>query len=176
VHLNPGIYSSIAITCKTEFSPGIYWIAGNLDFGQNLSVTGTGGVMFVMTGSSGSITINSNSQVALSGISAATLTGSYGYSASDAAKMANMLIWDTNSNTAMTFNGNSNLAFNGIMYIPKRDVTFNGNSTLDAANCLMVAANTIKVTGNFSISNFCYNSGGSAMSIGGTGATVKLVA
>ena len=175
VRLNPGVYSSISIACKTEFSPGIYWISGNLDFGQNLPVTGTGGVMFVMTGTSGSISINSNSQVALSGISAATLTGAYGYSSADADKLAGMLLWDPNSTAAMTFNGNSGLYFSGIFYIPKRDVTFNGTSSLAANNCLMVAANTIKITGNFSLNNFCVTTGGSAMSVGGTGATVKLV-
>jgi hypothetical protein len=176
VHLSPGVYSSIAIACKTEFSPGIYWISGNLDFGQNLAVTGTGGVMFVMTGSSSSITINSNSMVALTGISASTLTGTYGYSADDADKLAGMLIYDPNSTTAMTFNGNSSLYFSGIFYMPKRDVTFNGTSSLAANNCVMVAANTIKITGNFSLNNFCVTTGVSALSIGGTGATVKLVA
>lgn len=177
VHLSPGVYGSIAISCKTEFAPGIYWISGNLDFGQNLTVTGTGGVMFVMTGSAGSISINSNSQVSLSGITAATLTGSYGYSAADADKIAGMMVFDPNSTTAMTFNGNSNLFMSGIFYMPKRDITFNGNSTVttDSTNCLMVAANTIKITGNFSLNNFCVTTGGSALSIGGTGASVKLV-
>jgi hypothetical protein len=66
----------------------------------------------------------------------------------------------------------------GIMYMPKREVTFNGNSsvTTTSNNCLMVAADTIKITGNFSLNNFCVTTGSSALSIGGTGSVVKLVA
>jgi hypothetical protein len=40
----------------------------------------------------------------------------------------------------------------------------------------MIAAKTLKITGNFSLNNFCVTTGGSAMSVGGTAAQVKLVA
>ena len=131
--------------------------------------------MFVLTSSAGTIHINSNSNVTLSGISAATLMNNYGYSSDDAAKLAGMLIWDPDSTSAFQLNGNSTLHLSGIMYMPNRDATFNGNSSA-AGNCIMVATKTIKINGNFNLSNFCVSTGGSAMSIGGTTASVKLVA
>jgi Flp pilus assembly protein TadG len=179
VHLLPGIYGSLEIICPTVFEPGIYFVSGNLDFGQNQTVTGTGGVMFVLTGSSGSIGINSNSNVTLSGISGNTLINDYGYSSDDAAKLAGMLIYDPDSTAEMRWNGNANLHFSGIMYMPNRDATFNGNAsetTPSAGSCVMIAAKTLKITGNFSLNNFCVTTGGSAMSVGGTAAQVKLVA
>ena len=130
--------------------------------------------MFVETGSAGAIHINSNSNVTLSGISADTLINSYGYSSDDAAKLAGMLIWDPDSTSAFQMNGNSTLHLSGIMYMPNRDATFNGNSSA-SGNCIMVATKTIKINGNFNLSNFCVSTGGSAMSIGGTTASVKLV-
>jgi Flp pilus assembly protein TadG len=175
IHLTPGVYSSLTIACTTEFSPGVYFVSGSVDFGQNQTVTGTGGVMFVLTGSAGAIHVNSNSNVTLAGISANTLINNYGYSSADAAKLAGMLIWDPDSTSAFTMNGNSTLHLSGIMYMPNREATFNGNSTA-SGNCMMVAAKTLKIEGNFSLNNFCVTTGGSAMSIGGTAAEVKLVA
>jgi hypothetical protein len=52
---------------------------------------------------------------------------------------------------------------------------FNGNSTA-SGNCIMIAADRIKIDGNFSLNNFCVTTGGSAMSIGGTNTGVRLVA
>lgn len=175
VTVSPGIYASLTLNCPTIFTPGIYFVSGSLDFGQNQTVKGTGGVMFVLTGSAGDIHINSNSNVTLSGISGNTLINDYGYSAEQAAKLAGMLIWDPNSTNAMTWNGNASLHFSGIMYMPERDLTFNGNAG-EEGSCIMVAAKTLKITGNFSLKNFCVTTGGSAMSIGGTAAQVKLVA
>jgi Flp pilus assembly protein TadG len=179
VHLLPGIYASLPIACPTVFEPGIYFVSGSLDFGQNQSVTGTGGVMFVLTGSSGSIAINADSNVTLAGISGNTLIDDYGYTSDQAAKLAGMLIYDPNSTDEMRWNGNANLHFSGIMYMPNRDATFNGNAnetTPSAGSCVMIAAKTLKITGNFSLNNFCVTTGGSAMSVGGTAAQVKLVA
>jgi len=175
VYLSPGTYTSISVACPTVFSPGIYFISGDLDFGQNQPVTATGGVMFVMLGNSSAIRVNSNSTVTLSGIEAATLSGTYGYSAEEAAKLSGMLFWDTHSSADFSLNGNSELHLSGAMYMPHREATFNGNSTADG-NCMMIAADKIKIEGNFSITNFCVTTGGSAMSIGGTVGTVKLVA
>ncbi|MGX7895199.1 pilus assembly protein TadG-related protein [Tsuneonella sp. HG222] len=178
VHLSPGIYPSLHITCATVFEPGVYFVDGLFDLGQNKSVTGTGGVMFVLTSASGSTHVNADSTVNLSGISESMLINTYGYSTEDAAKMAGMLIWDPDSTSAMTINGNAQMVLNGILYMPQRDMTFNGNGTAGSASgsCMMVAADMIKLTGNFSVSNFCVTTGASAMSIGGTSKAVKLVA
>jgi len=176
VYLSPGIYSSIPIACPTVFSPGIYWVSGSLDFGQNQAVTSTGGVMFVITGSSGTIHINSNSTVTLNGITSSQLTGTYGVSADDASKLAGMLIFDKNSTEAFDVNGNSAIKLGGTLYIPNRDVRMNGNGAA-AGVCMMIAARTITFLGNFNLDNLCVPSNAnSSISIGGGAASVKLVA
>lgn len=172
--LQPGAYTSISIGCQTQFQPGIYFISGSLDFGQNQTVTGSD-VMFVMTSASGNIKINSNSVVDLRGITAATLTSSYGYTSAEATKLAGMLFWDKDSTGAFDMNGNASVKIDGLMYMPKRDATFNGNVSAATGGCMMVASNTLTIIGNFNITNFCAPTGSSAMAIGGGTATVKLV-
>lgn len=176
VYLNPGIYSSIPIACPTVFNQGVYWLSGDLDFGQNQVVTGTGGVLFVMTGTSGSIHINSNSNVILNGITSSQLTGDYSVSADDASKMAGMLIFDKNSTKSFTINGNSNVKLGGTLYTPGRDVKMNGNGAA-AGVCMMVASRTLEFLGNFNLDNICVPSNASgSINIGGGAASVKLVA
>lgn len=176
VRLQPGVYTDIAIICPTIFHQGIYWISGNLDFGQNQVVTGTGGVLFVMTGTAGTIHINSNSNVRLDGISQTQLTTDYGVSASDASKLAGMLLFDKNSTEAMTINGNSDVKLGGTLYVPKRDVKMNGNGAASGV-CMMVASMTLEFLGNFNLDNICVPSNANgAINLGGGAATVKLVA
>ena len=94
VTLLPGIYSSgISVACPTIFTAGVYFVDGGVDYGQNQVVTGTGGVMFVLT-NAGSVHVNSNSNVTLSGITSTTLINDYGYTSDEAAKLAGMLVWD----------------------------------------------------------------------------------
>jgi len=169
----PGVYSSISITCQTIFAPGIYFISGTLDFGQNQTVTGNG-VLFVFTSSSAHSTINSNSVIDISGITKTQLEDDYGYSASYAEKMASMLFWDKQSTSDFTMNGNSAVKLDGTFYMPYRDAKFNGNST-QSGKCIMIAAQTITFLGNDRLDNFCKPNGAGAMVIGGGTATVKLV-
>jgi Flp pilus assembly protein TadG len=172
----PGIYTSISISCTTNFSPGIYFVSGNLDFGQNKTITGSG-VLFVITSPSGNITINSNSDMNISGITAATLTGSYGYSAADAAKLAGMVFWDKESTSDFRMNGNATVKIDGIFYMPNRDTTFNGTASanVNSGKCMMVVSSMMTINGNFNVTNFCTPTGVAAMNIGGGTATVKLV-
>ena len=127
-----------------------------------------------MLGDSSDIHINSNSVVTLSGIDAALLQSDYSYTATNADKLDGMLFWDTNSDQDFTLNGNSELHLSGGFYMPHREATFNGNSTADG-NCMTIAADKIKIEGNFSLSNFCVARGGPGLSIGGTVGTVRLV-
>ncbi len=177
--LQPGIYTDISITCQTTFAPGVYFISGDLNFGKNQSVrtSGVGGVMFVLTGSTRDIIINSDSDVQLTGISKSLLmTPKYNVSESNAQLMAGTLIFDKNSTSTLTINGNSNVKLDGTIYVPNRDVKMNGNGTAASA-CMMVAGSTVEFIGNFNINNICTptNANGN-ISIGGTTTTVKLVA
>ncbi len=171
----PGIYDSIAITCQTEFSPGIYFV-DDIDFGQNQQVNGDG-VLFVITSSSGRIGINSTSHLTLSGISAATLTGApYNFDAAYANKLKSMVFWDKESDEDFTMNGNSAMDIDGTFYMPLRQANFLGDSYA-SGGCMMVAARRIDIQGNFSVSNFCIPDGaGDPLDVGGGTPTVKLVA
>jgi Flp pilus assembly protein TadG len=172
----PGIYDSLVVACQTEFTPGIYFIGGDLDFGQNFVVTGSG-VLFVMTGGGGAIHINANSDITLSGITEATLTGApYNYPDAYAEKVAGMLLFDRVGDDAFTLNGSSVHRFDGTFYMPLRDTTFNGDSYA-AGGCMQFVSRTMEILGNFNITNFCTpsNSNG-GITIGSGTHTVRLVA
>lgn len=170
-----GIYDSIAITCETQFGPGIYFV-NDIDFGQNMVVTGSS-VLFVITSSSGRIGINSNSNLTLSGITAPTLTAApYNYDASYASKLKGMVFWDKESDDDFVMNGNSALHIDGTFYMPYRTANFLGDSYA-SGGCMMVAARKIDIQGNFDVSNFCIpDADGDPMDIGGGTPSVKLVA
>jgi Flp pilus assembly protein TadG len=170
----PGIYTDIDITCDTVFSSGVYFVSGTLDFGNNRTVTGSD-VMFVMTGASGDIRINSNSIVSMSGISASTLETRYSVSASNAAKMKNMLFFDKENTTDFDVNGGANIDLNGILYMPAREVIINGNMST-GTRCIMLVADTFHITGSANLTNFCNPDGGGGIQIGERPATVRLVA
>lgn len=170
----PGVYSSISINCDTQFQSGIYWVSGSIDFGNNRRVTGSD-VLFVMTGSSNDIRINSTSIVTLSGISEATLTGTYGVSAVDAAKMKNMLFFDKDNTSDFDVNGNATLDLNGVLYMPSREVKINGNMS-SGSRCIMLVSDTFWITGSANLTNFCAPDGTGGMQIGERLASVRLVA
>lgn len=170
----PGVYSSINVTCPTQFSSGIYWISGSLDFGQNQPVTGSD-VLFVLTGTSGDIRTNSTSNVTLSGISAATLQTRYGYSAAVAEKLKNMLIFDAKNKNSFDVNGNATIDLNGVLYMPSREVKINGKMS-GSNRCIMLVSDTFWVTGNANLSNFCPPDQAGGIKIGERTATVRLVA
>ncbi|MGI8944407.1 MAG: TadE/TadG family type IV pilus assembly protein [Qipengyuania sp.] len=171
----PGTYANIEITCDTHFSPGVYVVTGNLDLGKGSKVTGSD-VMFVITGSgTEKVHLNADSNVALSGISAATLQNNYGLSAEAAAKLNGMLIYDPVSTAPFRLNGSASLGLNGIVYAPKRDGKFNGNSTI-GGSCMILALKTMEFTGTNDLNSFCLPTGVGGIDIGGTTAQVRLVA
>jgi Flp pilus assembly protein TadG len=170
----PGIYTNININCPTIFAPGIYWVSGSIDFGQNQPVTGSN-VMFVMTGTSGNIHINSNSYVTMSGISQTTLESVYSVPTADAVKMKNMLFFDPSNTSDFDVNGNATLDLNGVLYMPSREVKINGNMS-SGDRCIMIVSDTFWITGSANLTNFCAPDGGGGMQIGERAASVRLVA
>ena len=149
----PGTYTDISIACTTQFQPGIYVINGTIDFSQNKTVTGSN-VLFVMTNANRIANINSNTNIALSGITAALLMSDYSYYPTDAAKLAGMLFFDKNSTDQIKFNGNSTTNFNGIIYMPHRQLWFNGTSSVSGA-CMMLVADKLMLDGTTDLSTFC---------------------
>ncbi len=170
----PGVYSSINVACPTQFSSGIYWISGSIDFGQNMPVTGSD-VLFVLTGTSGNIRTNSTSRVSLSGISANTLQTRYGYSATDAARLKNTLFFDQKNTSSFDINGNATMDLNGVLYMPAREVKINGNMS-SGNRCVMLVSYTFWITGSANLTNFCAPDSDGGMQIGERLATVRLVA
>ena len=167
----PGTYSTIQIACTTEFQPGIYLI-DDIDFGQNLTVTGDG-VMFVIR-NAGGMHVNSQSVVTLSGISKDMLIDTYGYSEADASKLASMVIFDQDTTAQFKLNGTADVFFHGIIYMPNREIWFNGTATA-TGECMMLVANMVTFTGTVDLDNFCLPSGSSVPNAGGSEDEVKLV-
>ncbi len=173
--LLPGTYGDITITCDTSFSPGVYVVTGTLDFGQNNSVTGSD-VLFVLKGAgSEKFKLNAKSKVNLTGIKESTLTNSYAMSSEDAEALAGMIIYDPNSTSDVQINGGADVMFDGIVYIPKRTAKFNGNSSV-SGKCMMLAAGKLEFTGTNDLGSFCVPSGSTAIDIGGSTVSVRLVA
>jgi Flp pilus assembly protein TadG len=149
----PGTYTDISIACQTIFQSGIFVINGTIDFSQNKTVSGAG-VLFVMTNANKINNINSNTNLSFSGITSALLMSDYGYSSTDAAKLAGMLFFDKLSTDQIKFNGNSTTNFNGIIYTPKRTLWFNGTSAVSGA-CMMLVADKLMLDGTTDMSSFC---------------------
>ncbi len=184
VTLEPGAYTSINIACTTNFNPGIYRISGSIDFSQNHIINGNG-VMFVMENANSISNINSNTEITISGISASMLQSTYGYSASDAAKLAGMIMWDALSDSQIKWNGNSVSILNGTLYMPNRPLWFNGTAAV-SGRCMMLVGRTLMFTGTIDLSSFCQTSGSSIFTskpqtvttttTAATAASVRLVA
>lgn len=170
----PGIYTDINITCDTQFSSGVYFISGSIDFGQNRAVTGSD-VMFVMTGTAGDVRINSTSNVTLTGISASTLQTRYGVTAHDATLMNKMLFFDKQNTSDFDINGLATLDLDGILYMPSREVKVNGNMST-GIRCIMLVSDTFWITGSANLTNFCSPTGDGSIEIGNRPASVRLVA
>ena len=159
VTLQPGTYSSIIMACDTFFSPGIYTINNSIDFSNNRSITGTD-VMFIMKTANNISNINSNTNIFLGGISASTLTGTYGYSTANANKLAGMLFWDPLSTDQVKFNGNAVAKMNGAIYMPNRQIIFQGNVSV-SGYCMMVIGDKVTFTGSNDVTSFCQTAGAS---------------
>jgi Flp pilus assembly protein TadG len=170
----PGIYTNISINCDTQFQSGVYFVSGSIDFGNNRLVTGSD-VLFVMTGVSGNIRINSTSRVTLSGITPATLTSRYGLTDSQAEKLDKMLFFDKENDSEFDINGTATLDLDGVLYMPKREVKINGTMS-QGSRCIMLVADTFWITGSANLTNFCPPNPGSSLQIGNRPASVRLVA
>ena len=173
--LLPGTYSNITIGCNTTFNPGVYVITGVLDFGQNHTVRGNN-VMFVLTGETNEQwKINSQSIVNFTGITYDQLVNEYDVSEADAEILNGMILYDPNSTSNVTINGDADTIFDGVLYMPNRFAKFNGSSTI-SGSCMMIAAGTIELTGSATVESLCMPENVTSFEIGGTTISVRLVA
>lgn len=155
----PGTYTGgLSVRCKTTFAGGIYVISGgDLDLTGNFTVTGTN-VMFVLKngatlklGGSG----NGNT-LSLTPMQASDFI-SLGYSATQASRYANMLIFEDRNNNPPgdhIINGNSTSLFQGTIYLPDGTARLNGTSSI-SSTCLQISANKIDIRGNAYLDTRC---------------------
>ena len=172
--LLPGTYENIIVGCDTTFTPGVYVINGNLDFGENHLVQGTN-VLLVFTGEGAErFKLNAKSKVNFTGITYDILVNQYEVEPEDAEVLNGMIIYDPSSTADIAINGGADTIFNGILYMPGRHAKFNGNSTVHGS-CMMLAAGTIELTGNNTIRSLCLPTNVTSFDIGGTTISVRLV-
>jgi len=174
-----GVYENgIDIKCDTVFTGGVYVIRGGkgLNITGNYSVTSSAGVMFVLENGA-DFQISGTPTVNLTAMTSSELDDYV--SASDAEALAGMLIFEARNSSGSTKNkitGNSNTTLNGTIYLPVSGIDFSGTVNV-TSQCLMIAANTITISGNVNMETFCPDGlvEDSFVSPGGE-RTVKLVA
>jgi len=135
---------------------GVYFISGQLKLNGNTSISGTAtfillpGATFKMNGT-GTINIAANASVSTTQLP--TALQPY------ANLLANMALYDQ-SNSAVTFGGNSNIDFKGGMYLPNAAVTFQGNPTINGGTCgNQLIAKSLAFNGNPTL-NFDFKNAG----------------
>lgn len=157
--LLPGTYSDLKLQCNTVMESGIYVIDGG-SFETNAQYTVLGnGVMIVLTNGA-SVTINGGTTVNLTAMTASQLRNTYAsptITSDDADKLEGMLIFEDRSSSnshGSKINGNADTVLNGTIYMPNSNVEFTGTVTV-TSQCLMIAANTVTLLGNATMSTFC---------------------
>ncbi|MBF9149963.1 TadE/TadG family type IV pilus assembly protein [Novosphingobium jiangmenense] len=152
----PGTYTGgIKVSCATTFAPGVYIIdGGGVEVSGQYAVVGSG-VMFVLKNGA-YIKINGGSNINLTAIQASELVAR-GVSQTDANALAGMLVFEDRSSTGTSrslINGDAYTVLNGTIYLPNSAMDFTGTATV-TSQCLMIAANTITITGTANMSTFC---------------------
>jgi Flp pilus assembly protein TadG len=174
--MQPGTYSNFRTKCDTTMASGIYVIdGGTLNVSSQYALTGNG-VMFVLKNGAG-IKINGGAAINLTAMTSSQLQEA-GVSAADADKLAGMLIFeDPNSsgNDSDLINGNASTVLNGTVYLSKSELTFEGTASV-TSQCLMLAANTLHISGDTNMTTFCPAGEESEVQVGSLAGTVKLVA
>lgn len=172
----PGTYTDIHVGCTTVFAPGVYVInGGGLKITGQHEVTGSG-VMFVLKNGAW-IDIAGGANINLTAITASQLIAK-GVPESDANKLAGMLVFeDRNSpgSSKTKLNGNANTLLNGTIYLPVSAIDFAGTAGV-SSQCLMIAANTIRLTGTANMATFCPPGLSNSTNVVNLKASVKLVA
>lgn len=154
--VQPGTYTGgIKVSCATTFAPGVYIInGGGVEISGQYSVVGSG-VMFVLKNNA-YIKINGGSNINLTAIQASELE-SRGIPTTTANALAGMLVFEDRSSTGTDrsrINGNSDTVLNGTIYLPNSGIDFTGTAKV-TSQCLMIAANTITISGTANMSTFC---------------------
>ncbi|MES2303167.1 MAG: hypothetical protein V4521_14010 [Pseudomonadota bacterium] len=152
----PGTYvGGIKVSCTTTFGTGVYVIdGGGLEIDGQYAVVGSG-VMFVLKNGA-YIKINGGSNINLTAIQSSDLV-SRGLTATAANALAGMLVFEDRGSTGTDrskINGNASTVLNGTIYLPNSGLDFTGTAKV-SSQCLMIAANTITISGTANMTSFC---------------------
>ncbi|MBA4086687.1 MAG: hypothetical protein C0491_02650 [Novosphingobium sp.] len=152
----PGTYAGgIKVSCATTFAPGVYVIdGGGVEISGQYAVVGSG-VMFVLKNGA-YIKINGGSNINLTAIQASELV-SRGVTETNANALAGMLVFEDRTSTGTDrskINGDSSTVLNGTIYLPNSGIDFTGTAKV-TSQCLMIAADTITISGTANMSSFC---------------------
>jgi Flp pilus assembly protein TadG len=142
--LTPGCYSSLTIKGTATLAPGTYYVTGDIDFGSQANVSGTG-VTIVMTGpngQAGDLKINAQAVLNLSSPSSGTYKGILFYRDRRA------------SNIEIKINGGAQSNLRGALYFPTSDITYAGHAEMNVT-CLQMVGQILKFRGSASITNNC---------------------
>ncbi len=174
--VQPGTFSDIHVGCTTVFAPGVYIIdGGGLKITGQYQVSGSG-VMFVLKNGA-YFDIAGGANINLTAMTTSQLIAK-GVSESQANLLAGMLIFEDRASPGSNktkINGNANTLLNGTIYLPNSAIDFSGTAGV-SSQCLMIAASTIKLTGNANMTTFCPAGMTIDHTVVNLKATVKLVA
>ncbi len=154
--LSPGCYKGMDIKGALTLQPGTYLIdGGTFDVGSQAQLSGTG-VTIILTsataasnpGSIATVNMNGGATVQLS----APTSGTY----------AGILFYQDRRATYQTnkFNGNSNSAYQGAIYMPAQNVEWTGTAGM-VTDCLQIVSRRVYFSGNSSVNNSCPAGSGS---------------
>lgn len=186
--LAPGTYNGgFHVKCNTNLNGGIYVInGGSLKVNSQDLLTSSSGVMIVLANGA-TIDINGGAGISLRPMSKAELdlalsSGDDMEPGSNTELLAGMLIMELASSggsglNQSKINGNAGLTLNGTVYLPKTELDMSGTAGV-SSQCLMIAANKIKFSGNMEFTSMCPNDSEetAGTEVGSTGGGVKLVA
>lgn len=175
--LQPGKYTGgFTATCNTTFASGIYFFdGGEIDLTTNADVVGNNVLFVLMNGATIKLGGQGTGSLQLSPMTQTQLEA-LGYDATQASRLAKMLIMQDESTTdpvSITMNGNANVTMSGILYLPKGNVTVNGNASSSSNLCFQISSYTLHVSGSAYLQTLC--NAQQTTSIGNAAAIVKLV-
>jgi hypothetical protein len=131
-------WTNLNVNSAMTLPAGIYFYH-KVTIGTNGNLTGNG--VNIVIGSGG-LSMNGSAQM--------TLTAGGG-GTGPAAALNGVVIYDTESSTNLTINGNNAPSLDGAVYFPNADVKWNGNNTT-GTNCTEIVARSLTFTGMSTLS------------------------
>lgn len=142
--LNAGHFCTgltIANNGKLTLNPGVYFIDGTFNLGNNSSITGTGGVTLLF---------NSATTITLAAGVVMTLTAPLTGTTAGIALASQRSITGT-----FSINNGAALKVEGAIYLPAMTARISGNATTAGANCTQLIANRLDLASNIDLQANC---------------------